>query len=247
MKRIPLLLMILLLCSSGIKTNSSLDENGLRGKVKEVRDYIYGYGADTMLYVENASTYDMMGNEAYRKQYAARTSIDLPMIKWTYRYNSDSNKIEAQIYDGDGTLESRTTFLYDHDNNITQTNKYGRDGGLAENCVYEYNVRDRKTACACYSGMGDLKGKWTYTYDTHDNLVQERQDSGKVKSMKYDRSNNLVELKIYKPDEKDGNILMTRYIDIIKDKKGNWIERTEITLHNGISDTMVHKRVIAYY
>jgi len=248
MKRIPLLLMILLLCSFDTKMNNSLNDSDLKGKVKEVKDYFYGYGkTDTVLYTETASTYDMMGNEAYRKQYAAHTSKDAPMTSWRYRYNSDSNKIEEQAYNGDGRLESRTTFSYDHDKNINQTNKYGPDGGLVENCMYEYNPHDKKTVCICYSGMGDLKGRWTYAYDAHDNMVQERQDSGMVKSMRYDRSNNLVELKVYKPEAKDGNILMTRYMDIIKDRKGNWIKRTEVLLHNGTSDTMVHKRVITYY
>lgn len=246
MKRTPLLLMILILCSF-IKLNNSLTAEGLKGKVASVTDYLYGTGKnDTVLYAKSASTYDAMGNEAYRKQYAARTSQDLPMIKWSYRYNNDSNKIQEEMYNGDGSLNGSISFTYDPEYNVLRTKRYGHDGGLLENCMYEYNSRGYKTACACFGAMGGLNGRWTYSYDGHNNLCVDQQDGGPVKSMKYDHG-DLVEVKISKPDVVGGDTTVTRYLNIKKDKTGNWIKRTEITLHNGVHDTMVHKREITYY
>ena len=250
MKRPLLLILIVLLCSFNDDENTTLHDNGLKGRVKRLTEYAYSKNKGVELLTGKKEwAYDLVGNEVYRKYISMADSTHPQEMTRQYKYNGDGNKVEEKVYHADGSPAYKTIFIYDPDKHIAQTTRYRPDNGLMMTCLYEMSPRGNKLACACtgYGPDDSINTRYTYGYDEQSHMVEEHgANGGATLTMKYEHD-NLVEYRSYKPTVVGGDLHVTRYTDIKKDKQDNWIKRTEITEHKGVMDTVISRREISYY
>ena len=240
---------MVLLCSFTGKKNNSLNDQYLKGRVKEVTAYI---GREENYYFNKFfSLYDEMGNEISRKDFIKNSSMNDTMVmsgRWSYKYNIDGNKTEETIYNLDGSISWRYIYTYGKDACLTEKETYGGEVYRGKT-IFKYDANGNNIEKTYFNASSVLDGTCVFKYDERNNLIEKPIGDGEILYKKYDSHGILIEDKIITLEDGDteNDFRDIQYMDTELDSTGNWIKRTEITKYRGDSDTLIYKREITYY
>jgi len=126
MKKVLVLLLLVLSCSTENKQKNSLEEDNLKGNVKSVREFSY-------------VAVDKFG-EISKGERKREDSWQRDFYK---KYDDKGNKIEENNYKSDGSLGSKYTYKYDDKGNKIEENNYNSDGSLDYKYTYKYNYNEK--------------------------------------------------------------------------------------------------------
>src|SRR3972149_4654734 len=127
MKKISIILFLFLsaraLSQQGLD-NADLKSEGLKGKVKSVKQQYKGWAKDTagnFAFVKNPSSeryysqqYDEMGKKVHETHYSTNDSIEEKTI---YKYDTGGNLIERITHYPSFNVDSKIIYKYDSNNN----------------------------------------------------------------------------------------------------------------------------------
>lgn len=237
-------MLVLCLCATVAHAKDRTDwkEDGLKGKVKEVRTYNVKETPDKLekSFIRRIFRYDKDGNRLVEEHYNEYDDIDGEMTsKLVYKYKKKENHIERSIIDKDKKLIEKTIYdvnklkLKDEDyiygvNKQWKTfNKYDENQNLIEEIHYEND---------------SLCDKITYQYDEKGNPAKEHHSDPSKRWMnqtfenKYDENGNRIEIRVY--DENDSLICKT--IFKYNDQK-KCIEETTYNINGTLCSQMLNK------
>lgn len=237
-------LIVLCLCCTvaQAKGKTDWDEDGLKGKVKEVRTYNVKEGSGTLekSFIRRKIKYDKKGNRLEEEHYNEYDEKDGELTsRLTYKYRKKRNRIERSEYDNHKILIEKT--LYDANRNKVEdedfiygvnycwrtVNKYDQNGKIIEEIHY---VND------------SLLEKTIYKYDEKANITEETHSDSPTRwenrkfVNKYDENGNLVEISEYDYQKK----LKCRTIYKYNDKK-KCVEECNYDMNDSLCSKMVYK------
>lgn len=211
------------------------EKYGLKGKVKEVREYGMKKpgGIKKKGSLLNSRSFDAKGNKVEQCYYYDDDSLN---YKDVYKYDSNNNMIEECWYKADGSLFHKGVFKYES-NNLTELYVYNSDSLKSKN-ILKYDEDNNKIEECLYKPDGSLICKRVYKYDSNNNKIemykQDFYDNGlelehyiNYIKYKYDSNNNMIEECWYMADSSLSVKTTIKY-----DENNNKIEEISC-LHDG--------------
>ncbi|MBR1625696.1 MAG: hypothetical protein IJ681_00960 [Bacteroidales bacterium] len=191
-------------CSCNHKS-SELEQNGLNGNIKSIREISYQafgngdtvvkgeiiMGADINNYY---AEYNIQGNQTSIINY---DNLGEMTDKWIFRYNSQKEAIGGNYYFKDNSLLDSTYYVKDNKGNILEFYHLFPDGRLRYKIDYTYNRKNKVIEKKVFDHENLLYSVTKYIYK-HGNLIA---DSN------YGRNNELQYFSIYSYDKNDRLIL----------------------------------------
>ena len=210
-------------------------------------------------------TYDISNNQLGGKRYNNDGNL-----LWHYdsKFDNKGNQLEIMAYE-EGSLVSTTTMKYDSRGNCVEISteeegiwktirsydskdnlmdykSYDREGKQVLHEIFKYDSKGNLIEKIKYNVDDTLIGRENYSYNSKKQLIEYKYFSpgGRFlerNTYKYDNKGNQIELRSYRAD---GGLAWKTTYKYIYDKKGNWIQKTQLT--NDISESITD-RVIKYF
>jgi len=195
-----LIIVILFSISSCKKASNDLQEGGLNGKIKSIRELSYQAFGDMDTIVrgevvmgENINNYFVFynteGNQSYIINY---DNLSNELDKWVFRYNDDGEELGGNYYI-DNILSDSSYYTKDSKGNILEFYHLFADGKLRYKISYKYNRKGKVIEEKVFDHENILNSTTKYEYK-HGNCYQDAN---------YDRYNRLQYFSKYDYDKKD--------------------------------------------
>lgn len=183
------ILSLTIICSGYAFAETGWDKEGLKGKVKEVREYGMKKpgGIKKKGSLLNSRSFDAKGNKVEQCYYYDDDSLN---YKDVYKYDSNNNMIEECWYMADSSLSEKTTIKYDENNNKIEKISCLHDGSLLSKDTFKYDSNNNVVENAIYISDGSLISKRLYKYDSHNNCIE-------IKNVTYGNG-SIIEYEYYK-------------------------------------------------
>lgn len=199
-----LLIIVLLYSFVPEKKKTSLEESGIKGKVKSIKFYSF----KAIDNIGPIATGDTIKNETVFIRYDTAGNMvedigerDDGTNKWIYSYDEKENLLEYKGYKPDGTLASRWLNIYDSKNNLTEVDCFNARGVKYIHWFYDFDsknfitqwqsqdssnlvnftwlytndsIGNRTNTLELQGDIGPPYGSSDYTYDNHRNMITER-------------------------------------------------------------------------
>ena len=206
--KILLIIITVVSLSSCNKTKNDLEEGGLNGKIKSIRELSYQAFGDMDTIVrgevvmgENINnyyaTYNLQGNQSSIINY---DNLGNELDKWVFKYSSEGEALGGNYYI-DNILSDSTYYTKDSKGNILEFYHLFADGKLRYKISYKYNRKNRITEEKVFDHENILNSVTKYTYK-HGNCLEDAN---------YDRYNRLQYFSKYVYDKKDRLIAQQLY------------------------------------
>jgi len=243
------------LSANAQKIPSDVQNDGFRGKVKKVSEYIYdaeGTAKDPqkgMSLQITETKYDNYGNKKVITYFADENNI---IFKTRYKRDAIGNLILEQFINPDGDVIGRTYYSYDTKNVLTQMYVFDGETQLENRTLFVYDAQGRligKNLCDNYNDILDrevyeltyngLPGKAS-VYNRQKQLVDET-------LYEYDDHDQVITATHFDYNGKDAEVSTTLY-EYSYDNQGNWVERYEYIVDGDkIEPVTIIERTIEYY
>ena len=118
-------------------------------------------------------------------------------------YDRNGNRVRAESYGTDGTLEVYSLYEYDHAGNCVREETYDANGALEEYLMHEYDSAGKCLRDKHYDADGILTFYWEYEYDSAGNRVRQKDynaDGTLYYMLEYDSYGNCVREESYDAD-----------------------------------------------
>ncbi|MBI4945653.1 MAG: hypothetical protein HY840_04545 [Bacteroidetes bacterium] len=174
------------------RVKTSVEEDGLKGKVKQLRQHFYK--------AEVKSGVISTGAKAIGTGFPFDTFIPQNFM---YEYDEKGNIIKSNS--NDDTAQSKTTYEYDDKGNVLEVKNFGSNGSVGSSYTHQYNDQGMLTKTIAYN-QGYLWITETLQYDSKGNITEDISNyaDGSLKSKqlyKYDAKGNLIEENEYSPSD----------------------------------------------
>tara|TARA_R110001592_G_C13186309_1_gene751651 strand:+ start:1219 stop:2043 length:825 start_codon:yes stop_codon:yes gene_type:complete len=273
MKYLLLNILFLSLSISGYG-QTNLEEDGLKGKVKSVKetshtiiDNFGRYKKERCWYI-TLREFNKNGRKINHYHYNTDGTGTLS-FKSVYYYDIDGYLIEFNdIYGTDNLIHRKFIYKYDNNKKLIEENRYASNGSLIVKEIYEYDSNGNLIEYYYYDRKGNLYKKESYKYDYNGNRIENNKSysdgSGSKETYKYNQKGNLIEKNefsvfnkkyLYGYDrmgniieikiiEKDNNKETTITYEYTYDSNGSWIKKLEFENH--FTKKLI-ERTIEYY
>lgn len=192
------------------------DANGLPFK---------GYYSDQKTYA--VSEYNKEGKLVEEKYYNAYNNSLLNTSK--HRYNEEGNKVEVNYYNSSNDLDFKLNYEYDKKGNKIEVKSFNMNKPVSNKVMaFKYDQNGNLLEESQHNSKKGLDWKIVYLYDKQSNKIQRKfyNRHNALESNRFLFYNKNRYLTGWNEYDTDGNLI---YQTTFKyDKKGNWIEKTEV-------------------
>lgn len=254
-----LLLSSLMIYSQNRKTD--LQNEGLKGKVKSVRETPYRAieeegkieKGEIMkskssrvareiedMYANIHVEYTLQGGRMTMESYKENNSLE---NKFTYHYDEKRNKTEVKIYEENNSLDAKLVYYYDDKGNKTEIEVYRENGRLEGKVIYTYDDKGDMIGMDFYEDNLIIY-RFTYRNDDKGNVIEGEFYVGDIESKytcHYDDKGSMIEQNWY---NSDGSLDSSHTYQYQYDDQNNWIEKITYVNDKPIEITT---RDIEYY
>ena len=139
-------------------------------------------------------------------------------------FNDKGNKLEENWFNPDGSLYRKWTYKYDDKGNKIEQNSFNPDGSLSFKYTYKYDDKGNQIELNSFNPDDNLDFKLTYKYDDKGNEIERNSFNS------------------------DGSLFLKYTYKYTYDQQGNWIQRIEYKVKNGVEKpSQIAERTIEYY
>jgi uncharacterized protein YkuJ len=212
----------------------------LRGKVKSIKELAY-YNRNSKLKNEFHVQFDSIGNKVIE---IFKFSDNTVRNKIAYQYNYENHSFKQIYSDDKGSILLRTIFEINKMGKITSMTIYDKNNKIINNGKLIYNADGKLKTVTSLDTKGNITMEVKYVYDSLGFIrTKESILVNEHFRFQYIRNTKGFPVKIMKFNS-NGVCIEKSHYSYTYDKKGNWIERTEM-LNDSIYEYKTRK--LTYY